>query len=187
VTMPAGTTTHGQSHPTGSPEGNPDDHADRPVNAKPTTTTSTPASTSVTSKPNEDDKATSPESTGKPNLLPSIFPTFGVSKKTQVWIYGSFALIVIFGVSLGAWYLVTRRRAYRNSRDEYEFEMLNEEDAHDDDARGGLINPRKNRRAGELYDAFAEGSEDEDVFSVGDEDDEDEQRYRDDREGEKSA
>lgn len=187
TTVTASTISHGDTHPTGLPEGNPDDHIDRPVNAKPSPTTSTESSATTssiataTSKPVEDPQ----KDTGKPGFLPSPFPTFGASKKTQIWIYGAFALIVVFCASLGVWYALTRRRARRNARDEYEFEMLDEDDADDDGARGGLMSGtavngrrKKNRRAGELYDAFAEGSDDEDVFSVGDE--EEDERYRDD-------
>ncbi|KAF2155804.1 hypothetical protein K461DRAFT_221364 [Myriangium duriaei CBS 260.36] len=170
TTVVASTTSHGQTHPTGEPSGNPDDHIDRPVNSKPGETTASTSSAAAT------------VSASKPNFLPSPFPTFGASKKTQVWIYGAIALIVAFCASLGIWYTLTRRRARRNARDEYEFEMLDEEDADDGGARSGLMNgsggQKKKRRAGELYDAFAEGSEDEDVFSVGDEDEE-EDRYRD--------
>ncbi|GAM82694.1 hypothetical protein ANO11243_006770 [Dothideomycetidae sp. 11243] len=197
TTVTAETTTHGQTHPTGEPEGNPDDHIDRPVNNKPgditsassmTTATSSPSISTPTKTPEEDDlKDSKPEATSKPNFLPSPFPTFNASRKTQIWIYGAIALIVVFCVSLGIWYALTRRRARRNARDEYEFEMLDEDDANDDGARSGLMNGaggarKKNRRAGELYDAFAEGSEDEDVFSVGDEEEDD--RYRDDVRGE---
>ena len=28
--------------------------------------------------------------------MPSIFPTFGVSKRTQIWIYGALTLIILF-------------------------------------------------------------------------------------------
>ena len=199
TTAIVGTTTHGQTHPTGEPMGNPDDHHDRPVNAKPTTTTPAPTSlpteTTAPAVPGkveggtEDDKETPAKPENDSTFLPSPFPTFGVSKGTQVWIYGTAALIAIFCTSLTVWYVYTRRRWSRNARDEYEFEMLNENDADDDGtrARNGGANGNSNskqgkRRAGELYDAFAEGSED-DVFSLGDEEEEHE-RYRDD-EGER--
>lgn len=184
------TTSHGDSTPTGSPEGNPSDHIDRPVAAKPTTTEadSSPTATEPEiEKPEEDDME--PEETMPPsNFLPSPFPTFGASKRTQVWIYGAIALIAIFCVSLCVWYILVRRRTRRNARDEYEFEMLNEEDADDDDAGAGVNGAngfgnghakKGKRRAGELYDAFAEGSDDEDVFSLGGDEEEDDGRYRD--------
>ncbi|KAG8625254.1 hypothetical protein KVT40_007005 [Elsinoe batatas] len=184
TTASVSTITHGDTHPTGEPQGNPTDHPDRPVNAKPTTTSDASSRPTDTSLPNEGLPVPDPDNEKDPNLFPSPFPTFGASKKTQVWIYGAFALIVVFCVSLAAWYIITRRRNRRNARDEYEFEMLDEDEADDDDERGGLMNgggARKKRRAGELYDAFAEGSEDDDVFSVGDEDDD---RYRDEEEEE---
>ncbi|TKX27282.1 kexin [Elsinoe australis] len=186
TTAIVGTITHGDTHPTGEPEGNPSDHPDRPVNAKPTDTTSTASAPTSTTTPIEGVPVPDPDSEKNPNLLPTPFPTFGVSKKTQVWIYGAFALIAIFCVSLAIWYILTKRRNRRNARDEYEFEMLDEDDADDDGARSGLMNggfgngdARKKRQAGELYDAFAEGSEDDDNFSIGEED---EERYRDEDE-----
>ena len=96
------------------------------------------------------------------SFLPSFFPTFGVSKKTQIWIYGAAGLIVAFCVGLGIYSIVQRRKRLRNNpRDKYEFEMVGTED--DDEARRGL-NRHKARRGGELYDAFADGSDD-DLYS----------------------
>ncbi|KAF4548799.1 Kexin-like protein [Elsinoe fawcettii] len=184
ATASASTISHGDTYPTSTPEPNPTDHPDRPVNAKPSTTSDAAVEpTDEASQPGEGLPVPDPDKEKDPNLFPSPFPTFGVSKKTQVWIYGAIALIGIFCVSLAAWYIITRRRNQRNARDEYEFEMLDEDEADDDDARGGLMNggaAQKKRRAGELYDAFAEGSEDDDVFSVGDEEDE---PYRDEDDG----
>jgi kexin len=101
------------------------------------------------------------------SFLPSFFPTFGVSKRTQIWIYGSIGLIVVFCIGLGAYFLVQRRKRLRNNpRDAYEFEMV--ADADDDEQRG--LTSRKGRgkgrakRGGELYDAFAGESED-DLYS----------------------
>ncbi|GAB7343494.1 hypothetical protein MBLNU457_1508t1 [Dothideomycetes sp. NU457] len=199
------TTTHGDTHPTGEPQGNPDDHIDRPVNAKPTTTeaaavptnlpTDSPPVPSVT--PGTEGEANKEEE--KPNnFLPSPFPTFGVRKGTQGWIYGALGLITVFCISLAAWYFITSQRKRRNARDEYEFEMLNENDADDDGAHAGPGNgangfgnggAKGKRRAAELYDAFAENSEEEDVFSIGDEEaaHEDQERYRDDDDGHKDG
>lgn len=134
---------------------NPTDHPDRPVNSKPSGTT-------------EDENT--PTSTGNPaattsssSWLPSLFPTFGVSPKTQIWIYGSAALIAIFGAAIGIYLWIARRKRLRNNpRDEWEFDLL-EEDEADGLNGGGKVGGKKGgkRRAGELYDAFAAGSEDE--------------------------
>jgi kexin len=101
--------------------------------------------------------------------LPSFFPTFGVSKKTQIWIYGSIGLIVVFCGALGVYYYVQRKKRLRNNpRDDYEFEVL---DDHDDDTggmNGHAGGRRAKRRGGELYDAFA-GESDEELFSNADE------------------
>ncbi|OAQ76599.1 KEX1 protease precursor [Purpureocillium lilacinum] len=97
------------------------------------------------------------------------FPTFGASKTAQVWIYGALGLIVVFCIGLGIYLWIARRRRLRNNpRDDYEFELLDEEE------RDGL-NPEKaaakkgkgrRTRGGELYDAFAMGSDDDDEFDA---------------------
>jgi kexin len=117
------------------------------------------------------------------NFLPSIFPTFGVSKRTQIWIYGAVALILVFVIGLGAYLFVARRKRLRDSRDSYEFEVLDDvEDREDTGMLGAAAGPKKRaRRGGELYDAFA-GESDEDLISdeEGDEGpyrDRDEHRY----------
>lgn len=160
---------------------NPTDHQHRPVNAKPTstssqTTTTTPsefvsasasASASATSIPSETtvgDKESS-------HFLPHYFPTFGVSKRTQVWIYGAFAIIVLFCAGLGTYFFVQRRKRRRSEREDYEFEVLDDEDVA---LNGGVGGRKKGRRAGELYDAFAGESDEEGLL-----DEDDEAGYRD--------
>ncbi|KAI9813113.1 MAG: pheromone processing endoprotease [Pycnora praestabilis] len=165
----------------------PTDHIDRPINAKPSdtdaevtsaaATSDVPSVTSITAS-----SMLSPTSTAtaKPDhFLPSFFPTFGVSKRTQIWIYGALGLIVVFCVGLGTYFYTARGKRLRNSRDDIEFEMLDDHDDFDDGAANGAAGGRKGkRRAGELYDAFA-GESDEDLFS-----DEDEKAYRDGHGGE---
>ena len=166
---------------------NPTDHQDRPVNAKPTkpgdqaavtsssspsasasTTPSAPASANATSLPTEEteDKESS-------HFLPHYFPTFGVSKRTQVWIYGAFTIIILFCAGLGTYFFVQRRKRRRSERDDYEFDMLEDEDGAMDGGAGGG-GKKKARRAGELYDAFAGESDEEGLLS-----DEDDEEYRD--------
>jgi len=132
---------------------NPTDHPDRPVNAKPTGTTE-----------DENTPTNTPAATGIPSSwLPSFFPTFGASPKTQIWIYGSAALIVIFCSAIGIYLFIARRKRLRNNpRDEWEFDLLEEDEAEGLNG-GGKVGGKKGgkRRAGELYDAFAAGSEDE--------------------------
>lgn len=168
TTAPAHTTTVSVPSPTGTVTGNPTDHIDRPVNQKPTDT-ALPSATLPFEPPVTATPEASASATGTPeSFLPSPFPTFGVSKRTQIWIYGSLALILIFCGSLAIYLFLARRKRLRNaSRDDYEFEML--DDVDDDEARQGLngaaAGARKGRRrAGELYDAFA-GESDEELFS----------------------
>ncbi|KAM0722330.1 hypothetical protein Q7P37_001771 [Cladosporium fusiforme] len=158
---------------TGAPPGNPSDHIDRPVNNKGSSSSSTTPTASATNIPSEQDTTptASPTST---NFLPHPFPTFGASKHTQVWIYGSAVLIVAFLAAIGGWWYYMRRKRQRwMSRDEYGFEMVEADDA--DDA-AGVVNrgggAGRNKRAGELYDAFAEGSDEETPFDLGSESEE---------------
>lgn len=142
----------------------PSDHPDRPVNAKPTapppiteagSTSSAPTTPTATSEP--------AATTATDSYLPHYFPTFGVSKKTQVWIYGAVVIIIIFCAGLGAYFFVQRRRKNRLNRDDYEFEVVEDDDATTG-LNGGAHGKRQKRRGGELYDAFA-GESDEELLS----------------------
>jgi len=155
------------------------DHPDRPT--KPTAGTGTEDE----SKPTETSAAPSETTTGS-SWLPSFFPTFGVSGKTQIWIYGAAALILIFCFGLGIYLWMARRKRIRNNpRDEWEFDLLEEDEA--EGLNGGRVNNAKRgkRRAGELYDAFATGSEDDEDFGEGG--DEREKRLYEDDDGEGSG
>ena len=167
-----------------TPSINPTDHIDRPVNAKPTvpapitgssTSTSTSIEMVVTSKPTSTSTTSaspSASTTAAPDtFLPHYFPTFGVSKKTQIWIYGSFAIIVVFCAGLGIYFLIQRRRRARINRDDYEFEMVNDDDANT--GLSGRTKSKRSKRGGELYDAFA-GESDEELLS-------DEEGYQDEK------
>lgn len=185
-----GTTSVAVPTVTGQPEGNPSGHIDRPNISKVSsaTITDTPSPTDLP-EAEEDTATTSPSPTSTDStFLPRPFPTFGTSKTTQVWIYGSAVLIVAFLAGIGGWWWYMRRKRARwISRDEYGFEMVEGHDG-DEDVNGGTAagGGRRNKRAGELYDAFAEGSDEETPFGLddseiesGDEDDEGKERYRD--------
>ncbi|KAF2403975.1 hypothetical protein EJ06DRAFT_301304 [Trichodelitschia bisporula] len=125
------------------------------------------------------------------SFLPSPFPTFGLSKRTQVWMYGALALILAFCAGVGTYLYVQRRKRLRNAgREGYEFEMLDEQDDEEvalveGKRSGGAAKPSRQRRAGELYDAFAGESDEEELFFSDGEGSED-RRYRDEDEGEES-
>ncbi|KAK6583404.1 hypothetical protein PZA11_004480 [Diplocarpon coronariae] len=156
TTTIAGTTTPITPLPssTGVLLANPTDHPDRPTKPKPTTSGSPTSSPTTTPPPPATDSAAAS------GWLPSFFPTFGASSKTQVWIYGAAALILIFCTGLGVYLYLARRRRLRNHpRDEWEFDLLEEDEA--EGLAGAGTKGGKKRRAGELYDAFAAGSEDE--------------------------
>lgn len=180
-----GTTAHAHPTQTEAPQGNPSDHQHRPINHKPTTidTSATPTHTASSTQPFETPVMadTKPTATGrlKPDkFLPSPFPHFGVSKRTQIWIYGAAGLIVVFCVSLSVYFWMARRKRQRAlARENYEFEMIDE-----DDDEGGGAGRKGKRRAGELYDAFA-GESDEEVFS----DMEEEERYQDEKHSRRSS
>lgn len=161
VTPPPGFHTPGEL-----PSTTPSDHPDRPTNNKPTATPSTGTTTG------EEELSTS--ETPASSWLPGFLPTFGVSPRTQAWIYASIALILAFCGGLGIYLYLARRRRLRNSpRDSYEFELLDEEEAEGLTAGGEKLSGanagatrgeggRKRTRGGELYDAFAGGSDEED-------------------------
>lgn len=132
---------------------NPSDHIDRPVNTKPTST------------PKPAESSTAPSSAD--NTPPHYFPIIAVSKRTQIWIYGALAIIILFCAGLGTYFYLQRRKRIRNNRSDYEFDMLD-----DEDGAAGKIGTAKGRRvkkrAGELYDAFA-GESDEELLSEDDE------------------
>ena len=194
--------THGGAE---EPSANPSDHIHRPVNAKPTapppiksTVSSTVASSSTAAAADEVSSTPSPIPSSSLNsttssgdhFLPHLFPTFGVGKKTQIWIYCSLLLIILFCSGLGAYFYVQRRkRRQRDSRDDYEFDTLpGDEDGQTNGIAAARGKKGKNRRrGGELYDAFAAGSEDEDEGllseSEAENDREGEERYRDEGQG----
>ena len=153
----------------------PTDHVDRPVNNKPAATTtaagtvSSVISSTTTTTTTTSSATAASDTTPTPTptfFLPSIFPTFGVSPRTQIWIYGAIAAILIFCIALGIFFCVQRRRRARVNRADYEFEMVNDEDAEGAGEPLSGDGVRRKRRAGELYDAFA-GESDEEIFSEG--------------------
>jgi kexin len=74
--------------------------------------------------------------------------------------YGALGLMLAFVAGLGAYFYVQRRKRLRNSaRDNYEFAVLDDQEEID-----GMLENKRKRRAGELYDAFA-GESDEELFS----------------------
>ena len=170
---------------------NPTDHQDRPINETPTPTDAAETSEAtqiadiaenpdVTEPSNVQEVSDETQEDGEKDehFLPHYFPTFGVSKRTQIWIYGALAIIVLFCAGLATYIYIIRRRRKRNERDDYDFEMLDDDGEGVNGAAGGK---RTKRRAGELYDAFAgESDEDNQLLSdEDDEDDEDDEAYRD--------
>ncbi|KAL8777963.1 MAG: hypothetical protein Q9213_007629 [Squamulea squamosa] len=158
---------------------NPTDHITRPVNAKPTPgSPSTASAASITSSGSAASASASSSAiaSSKEHFLPHYFPTFGVSKRTQIWIYGALAIILVFCAGLGTYFFVQRRKRIRNSRDAYEFDVLGDADAGTG-LTGAAGGRRPRRRAGELYDAFAGESDEEQLLS---DSEEDEKVYRDD-------
>ena len=156
---------------------NPTDHIERPVNSKTSsgaTVTSSATMVSATGSSSASSTGTASSTAGSTatsspeSFLPSPFPTFGVSARTQIWIYGAIAAILIFCIALSVFFCVWRRRRARTGRADYEFEMVNDEDV---DGAGEPLNGegvRRKRRGGELYDAFA-GESDEEMFSEAEE------------------
>ncbi|ROT39344.1 KEX1 protease [Sodiomyces alkalinus F11] len=174
TTMTASTTVVTQSAeaPATLPSTVPTDQPDRPK-IKPTSSGMAAAGSGVA--PTETSAATqtgeAAPTTTDSNWI-SWLPSFGVSGKAQVWIYGAVVLIVAFCVGLVIWlFMARRRKLLNNPRDDYEFELLNEEESQGLNAgeKGvGTAGAKTRRtRGGELYDAFAGGSDDEDGFEEG--------------------
>lgn len=152
----------------------PTDHIERPVNEKPSSVEAVPTATVPAATTGADEAAASAaaETASSDSFLPSFFPTFGASKRTQVWIYASLALIILFCIGLGVYFFVQRQKRLRNTpHDGYEFEMIDDEE--DGQALNGQAGAKR-RRGGELYNAFA-GESDEELLS----DEEDDEPYRD--------
>ncbi|TGO84703.1 hypothetical protein BPOR_0475g00060 [Botrytis porri] len=157
----------------------PSDHPDRPINAKPSGTED--ELTSPTSTAPAESETTTPST-----WIPSFLPTFGVSSKTQIWIYGALGLIAAFCAGLGVYlYMARRKRLRNNPRDEWEFDLLEDDEA---EALAGntemSMKKGGKRRAGELYDAFAAGSDDEDDEYRDGGDEREKKLYEDDGESE---
>ncbi|KAM5343582.1 hypothetical protein ACJ41O_012119 [Fusarium nematophilum] len=156
TTLPASTTTLAAS--TGTDDGlveHPTDHPERPTKpARPSGTQDSDASST---------EEAVQESTSASSSWVSWLPTFGASKTAQIWIYGAIGLIAAFCCGLGIYFWIARRRRLRNnSRNNYEFELIDEEEAEGLNAGEKTAAGKKRRtRGGELYDAFAEGSDDE--------------------------
>ncbi|KAG9233553.1 peptidase S8/S53 domain-containing protein [Amylocarpus encephaloides] len=155
TTVAGATTSVGAATTRTSLTANPTGHPDRPT--KPTgSPTEEQASHETTTA------AAVAATTSASSWLPSFFPTFGVGPKTQIWIYAAAALIIIFCMGMGVYLFVARRERLRNNpRDEWEFDLLEEDEAEGLNGGGKMNRKGGKRRAGELYDAFAAGSEDE--------------------------
>lgn len=146
------------------------DHADRPINEKPSEKPSEaaaqPTASVVPPTPIEEEEkpastvSTVPTPVASHGFLPSFLPTFGTKPHTQIWIYASVSLILVFCIGLGVYFQVQRRKRLRNNpHDDYEFEIIDEDD---DDAEAPLAGRSgRRRRGGELYNAFAEESDEE--------------------------
>lgn len=193
VSAIVGTTTLPPSSTSTSATSKPSDHIDRPVIDKPSAVTSTTLSGSpatsateltastaqaTTSTSSTSTEASTASATSTPDtFLPSYFPTFGVSKTTQIWVVGATSVILLFCIGLGVSFCVLRRRRARTNRVDYDFEMLDDADASAA-LTGTTEGRRTRRRAGELYDAFA-GESDEELLSEAES--EPEPEYRDEK------
>ena len=172
-TSAAVSTTSLKPAPTGLPSAVPTDvggHRPVPPKLKPSTTSTSPEDTA---QPVESNAAAS--STATPAGWLSWLPTFGFGPKTTAWTYGALGLIIAFCGGLAIYFWWARKKAKRDFREGYEFEVLRDEEEGE-----GLKGTQGKRRAGELYDAFATGSDDDlDPFASDSDEDEIDQAYRD--------
>jgi kexin len=129
----------------------------------------------------EEDMDGSKEEAKTGYLLPSFLPTFGVSAKTQLWIYGALVVIVAFIAAIAV-YLVKQRRKQKARKEnmDYEFEALNSEDIEEGVPQGQAPRGAGGRRkARDLYDAFGASDDEAELFS---DDGDDDKEYYDDEE-----
>lgn len=145
----------------------PSDHPERPTKNPVASPSSSPSPSSTKEKPTSGTEVAQEATSTASSSWVSWLPSFGASKKAQIWIYGAVGLIAAFCCGLGAYFWIARRRRLRNNpRNNYEFELIDEEEVE------GLNNGEKNvvgkkgrrTRGGELYDAFAGGSDDDDEY-----------------------
>lgn len=165
-TAPASTATGPsrpeETHPNSAPPASELPHRPTKPAGKPK-----PTETATGTGDDADGTSTAQEATETPSSSwISWLPTLGASKAAQPWIYGALGLIVAFCAGLGIYLWIARRRRLRNdTRSTYEFEMLDEEEGEGlktgEKAVTGAKGTRRTR-GGELYDAFAGGSDDED-------------------------
>ncbi|KOS21621.1 Kexin [Escovopsis weberi] len=147
--------------------------------AAPDTDSETPQpSPSSPASPSSSSSSSSSSASSSSSSWIEWLPTFGAPKTARVWIYGSLGLIGVFCCGLAVYFWIARRRRLRNDpRNNYEFELLDEEEGENlngvekgkagGGGGGGSGVARKGSRrtrGGELYDAFAGGSDDEDEF-----------------------
>lgn len=173
VTAPASTATVPPSPEKTHDDSVPDSsaHPPRPTRPGAQDNDDKPSETEEDAKPSSTASAQETSSTSSSWI--SWLPSFGASKTAQIWIYGAVGLIIAFCIGLGVYLFIARRRRLRNdTRGNYEFEMLDEEEAEGlnsesaEKAGPGATGAARGKRTrgGELYDAFAGGSDDEDDF-----------------------
>lgn len=148
TTLPAAVTTMTHPPENTAPASNPTDHPERPTKVKPSGGEG--ATATETGKPTDTQETQPAATTSSASNWVSWLPSFG---KAGVWVYGAIGLIAVFCSALGIWFFIRKRRNSK-PRDNYEFELLNE-----DEAEG--LNGEKRTRGRELYDAFAGDDEDD--------------------------
>ena len=171
--------------PTGTPEEEPEEELDEEPEEEPTEQPDEKPEEKPEEKPSETEEETgtsteeAQEATSSPSSWINWFPSWGKSKKAQIWIFGAIGLILAFCAGLGAYLFIARRRRMRNDpRNNYEFELIQEDEAEglnsgEKNTGAGIGGRRGGRRTrgGELYDAFAGGSDEEPGFYSDDDDD----------------
>jgi kexin len=174
VTGPAATSSVGPNPDQGHDHvmTNPTDHPVRPT--KPAAEGPKPTETGTGTEEEETTGTEAPQETTSSSWVNKL-PSFGASKKATLWIYGALGLIVLFCIGLGVYLWVVRRRRLRNNpRNNYDFELLDDEELDALNGEKGIGGRRSRRtRGGELYDAFAGGSDEEDEEFDDDDDDDD--------------
>lgn len=114
-----------------------------------TTATTATAMTTISPSPSSDSSASRPW---------SMIPTFGLSTRTLLWLYGSILLIVVFIAGITLYICIYRRNRNRRlfkrvlSTPTYEFDLIPHAEGDDEDNDSGIFSPAETESEVEYTD-----------------------------------
>ncbi|KZV73366.1 hypothetical protein PENSPDRAFT_648906 [Peniophora sp. CONT] len=137
----------------------PGDHGSAPGEAdKPAFDNGSTTSDGGKGSGSEEDLEAKPTESASPTMTPTPdegwFTGMGTLVSSQRWLFGAGALIVLFAICIGGFFLIRRRRRMHSSYSAVPDDAL---------ALGSMPGSGRPRGTKELYDAFGEASDDEDA------------------------